>query len=161
MRTLTLLLLLGLTSTVWAQTPPLRADIAGQFKKEPNAPAARLIASIFAADESANADAFVKLLTDDVHMYYGSQPAWVGKADVHKQVSDFFTYAIKNMKHHLLDVVKHSDKLVCYRAEVTFTRKDDGVVTLPYMVYLGMKGPLVQSYNIFIDTTPLFAPAKP
>jgi hypothetical protein len=104
-----------------------------------------------------NAQKFVSYLTDDAQFKFGNNPASVGKASVREAVDGFFT-TIKGLSHNIAGVWVHPDAVIC-QGEVTYTRTDDGKVTVPFADILGMEGDKVKDYLIYIDVAPLYAPA--
>ena len=43
------------------------------------------------------------------------------------------------------------------QGEATYTRKDDKMVTVPFLNLFKMKGALVSQYIIYVDISPLYA----
>jgi hypothetical protein len=70
-------------------------------------------------------------------------------------VVGFFS-SIKGLKHRLLKVW-HLEGAAIIQGEVTYTRKDGRLVTVPFMNLFRLEGPLINEYLIYNDVSPLFA----
>ena len=113
------------------------------------------ITGLFQAIDSMDADKFVTFLTEDAQFKFGNNPKVVGKEAVKKAVKDFFS-SINGLSHKVINTWSHPDTVIC-QGEVTYTRKDDSKVTIPFVNIFGMKENLVKDYWIYIDVAPLFA----
>lgn len=60
------------------------------FKRDHHSTHKALIESVFAADAALDTDAFMKLLSDDVRLRIGSQPALLGHAAVRQAITGLF-----------------------------------------------------------------------
>lgn len=109
----------------------------------------------FKTIDRMDAEGFVGFLTDDAVFRYGSGEAVRGKDDVRSAVAGFFG-SIKGLSHRLLETWNLGETVMC-RGEVTYTRKDDKQMTLPFMDLFKMKGELVQEWLVYMDPGPLFA----
>ena len=113
------------------------------------------INELFHAIDSMDADRFVTFLTEDAQFKFGNNPKVVGKEAVKKTVKDFFS-SINGLSYKVINTWSHPDTDIC-QGEVTYTRKDDSKVTIPFVNIFGMKENLVKDYWIYIDVAPLFA----
>lgn len=77
------------------------------------------------------------------------------KQNVRDAVAAFFS-SIKGISHKLLGTWQVDD-VVFVQGEVTYTRKDDKIVQVPFFNLFKMDGPLVSQYVIYVDTSPLYA----
>jgi len=84
-------------------------------------------------------------------------PDAVGHADIGAAVTAFFG-SIAALHHELLQVWT-SDAHVIVQGVVHYTRLDDGKVSLPFVTVFAMGGERIDDYLIYIDPTPLYAPA--
>lgn len=126
-------------------------------KRDPQSTHGSLIERVFAADAALDADAFVKLLSDDVRLRIGSQPALQGKAAVRQAIGGVFGMMRAGLEHKLHERWESAETIV-YEAEVTYHLKDGRDVDLPYTNVLRLTGNgLVQDYSIYIDLAPLSA----
>ena len=115
-----------------------------------------LIAKIFAADESLNAEAFVNLLSPAAIFQLGGSPAINGLKDIQGFVQGLFS-SLKSIRHRLVQFWLGDGKLV-FQGEVTFTFPNEQSLMLPYVDVLtqGESG-LIDDYRIYIDLTPMNA----
>lgn len=110
---------------------------------------------IFRAIDDRNADAFVSFLTDGGTFQFGNGPAVRGKAAVHQLVAGFFA-SIAGCAHRLVHLWNDGEH-VATQGEVTYTRLDGRLVTVPFVNVFRMRGDAIDEYLIHIDNTPLFA----
>ena len=115
-----------------------------------------LLRRIVASDERLDAAAFGEVLTDDATFRFGSGPATVEKSNIVPLVTGFFGQ-IKGLRHDLF-VAWESPVVLAYEANVTYLRRDDRTVVIPYANVLRLRGDLIHDYRIYIDIAPLFAP---
>ncbi len=114
------------------------------------------VKQVFGDIDLMEPDRFVRHLDPDVVFRFGNNPAAIGRAAVREAVTGFFT-TIAGMRHDVLAL--HEDgEVVTVRADVTYTRTDGGIVTVPNadILTFGRDG-LVQDWQIFIDLAPVFA----
>lgn len=91
---------------------------------------------------------------------FGNQPEVTGTDGVANYVKAFFG-SIESLQHELvaLHESKHSDTIT-WQGRCTYVRLDKHVVTIDFCNILTMEGPLIKTYVVYIDTTPLFAPIE-
>jgi hypothetical protein len=111
---------------------------------------------LFRTIDDMNADAFVSFFTPEGAFKFGNSPAVRGKAAVHGLVDGFWK-SIAGSQHKLLHLWNDGDD-VAVHGEVTYTRKDNKLVTVSFVNVFKMKGDKIDSYLIHIDNGPLFAP---
>lgn len=102
-----------------------------------------------------DSDNFAQFLTDDATFQFGNAQPVKGKRNVRDAVAAFFS-SINGIGHKLLGTWQIDD-FVFVQGEVSYTRKDDKVVTVPFLNLFKMNGPLVSQYMIYIDVSPLYA----
>ena len=116
----------------------------------------RLIASIDAMDENKFSD----FIAEDGEFRYGSQPAVAGRDAVREYVKTFFS-GFKGISHNVHESrVLDDGQMVFMIGEVSYTRLDDSIVTIPFLNKLKMDGDLIKEYHVYADPTPVFAPAE-
>ena len=113
------------------------------------------INELFRAIDSMDADRFITFLTEDAQFKFGNNPKVIGKDAVKEAVKEFFS-SIKGLSHEVINTWSHPDTIIC-QGEVTYTRKNDSKVTIPFVNIFGIKENLVKDYLIYIDIAPLFA----
>lgn len=115
------------------------------------------IPALFASIDARDAGRFVEFLADDARFRFGNLPAVAGRAAIRATVAEFFA-GIAACRHQLHAVWSPPGHAIV-QGEVAYTRLDGGVVTVPFVNVLGLDGGLVRDYLIYVDATPLFAPA--
>ena len=114
-----------------------------------------LVERIFKVIDNKDATGFAAFFSDDAVFKFGNAPAISGKANIHNAVADFFS-KLKGLKHRIQDVWLEDDVIIC-EGEVTYMRKDDDKLTLPFADILRMRDGLIVDYRIYMDVSPLFA----
>jgi ketosteroid isomerase-like protein len=107
------------------------------------------------AIDAMNADAFCARLTPDALFRFGNHPPVVGQAAIHGAVTAFWA-SIGGSRHHLVRFWQDGDD-VAVQGEVTYTRKDGGRLTLPFVNVFRLRDGRICEYRIHIDNTPLYA----
>jgi len=100
-------------------------------------------------------DAFASFLTEDAIFRFGNAEPVKGMRNVRENVAGFFS-SIKSLKHEVLGVWE-KDNVITLQGEVTYIRKDDRVVMVPFVNLLKMKGTLIHEYLVYVDASQLFA----
>lgn len=116
------------------------------------------IAEISATIDNKDDVKFASYFQPDGVFRYGNQPEVTGTDGVASYVKAFFG-SIESLQHELvaLHESKHSDTIT-WQGRCTYVRLDKHVVTIDFCNILTMEGPLIKTYMVYIDTTPLFAP---
>lgn len=115
------------------------------------------IAALFDSIDARDAGRFVAFLDDDARFRFGNMPPAVGRAAIHAAVEGFFA-GIAGCQHELHQVWSPPGHAIV-QGEVTYTRLDGAIVTVPFVNVLGLSGDRIRDYLIYVDATPLFAPA--
>ncbi len=116
----------------------------------------RLFASIDAKDTSR----FLAFLSDDACFRFANLPAAVGRDAIREAVDGFFA-GIASCRHVVSSVWVPEESVIC-EGQVTYTRLDGAVLSVPFVNVFGMAGPLVRRYSIYVDASALFsAPSSP
>jgi ketosteroid isomerase-like protein len=113
------------------------------------------IAKLHDAIDAMNADAFCAWLTPDALFRFGNHPPVVGQAAIHAAVTGFWG-TIEASRHHLVRLWSDGDD-VAVQGEVTYTRKDGGRLTLPFVNVFRLRDGRICEYRIHIDNAPLYA----
>jgi ketosteroid isomerase-like protein len=109
---------------------------------------------VFAVIDAGDAAGFVELLTADAQFRFGNAPAVVGREAIHAAVGAFFA-AIAGSRHRLLDTWNGSSSAVC-EGEVTYTRHDGSMLSVPFVNVFDLRGDKIAAYRIYIDNSRLF-----
>lgn len=115
------------------------------------------IPQLFASIDAQDVPRFLSFLTAGARFKFGNLPAAVGHADIGAAVTGFFG-SIAALRHELLQCWV-ADAHVIVQGVVHYTRLDGGKVSLPFVTVFGMSSDRIDDYLIYIDPTPLYAPA--
>ncbi|HUO42069.1 MAG TPA: nuclear transport factor 2 family protein [Methylomirabilota bacterium] len=100
-------------------------------------------------------DAFASFLTEDAVFRFANAEPVKGRANVRENVAGFFS-SIKSLNHEALGAWE-KDNVITLQGEVTYVRKDDRAVKVPFVNLFKMKGTLIREYLIYVDASQLFA----
>jgi ketosteroid isomerase-like protein len=109
---------------------------------------------VFAVIDAGDAAGFVELLTPDAQFRFGNAPVIVGHDAIYAAVAAFFA-AIATSRHRLLDTWNGASTAVC-EGEVTYTRHDGSVLSVPFVNVFDLRGDKIAAYRIYIDNSSLF-----
>jgi ketosteroid isomerase-like protein len=112
---------------------------------------------LFAVIDARDVDGFVAALSLDAEFRFGNAPAVRGREAIRAAVAGFFA-AIAGCRHRCRHTWNGPGSAVC-EGEVTYTRCDGKTVTVPFANVFELRGDRIAAYRIYIDNTPLFAPA--
>jgi len=110
---------------------------------------------LFKTVDAKDTEGFCGYLTEDARFKFSNAEEVSGRSNIKEAVGGFFS-SISALRHNITDIVEQGDKLVC-RGEVTYTRKDSGQVTFPFMNFFRLKGGQVAEYQIYVDASRLYA----
>jgi ketosteroid isomerase-like protein len=110
---------------------------------------------LFKTVDAMDADRFCGYLTEGARFKFSNAEEVVGRSNIKEAVAGFYS-SINTLSHTITDIVEQGDMLVC-RGEVTYTRKDSGQVTFPFMNFFRLEGNLVSDYQIYVDASRLYA----
>ena len=105
--------------------------------------------------DSMEPERFTAHLADDVTMRFGNAEPIQGRNAVHDTWAGFCE-GIDGVSHSLVEQWQ-SESGTVVEAEVTYTRKDGGTVTVPVVTIYRERHGEIADYRIFIDLAPLFA----
>ncbi|NEA98585.1 nuclear transport factor 2 family protein [Streptomyces sp. SID13726] len=115
----------------------------------------RDIASLVAAADRHDADAFVAHLTPDVRSVFANTEPTIGRENVKKATTAFWD-TIDGVSHHILAMHEIGDA-VTVQFDIEYRRKDGRTVTLPVCNVLTFEGDLVSVSQVYADLAPLHA----
>jgi ketosteroid isomerase-like protein len=110
---------------------------------------------LFADIDRMDATAFASYFADHGVLRFANADEVRGRGAIEAVIAGFFG-TIKGLSHRILGHWDVGDTTII-QAEVTYTRTDDGQVTLPAAVIFRRDGDLIVDYRIYIDQTPLYA----
>ena len=113
--------------------------------------------ALFASIDAKDTDRFLSYLSDDATFRFANQPAAIGHRAIGEAVDGFFA-AIGASRHEVSTVWTPGDAVICQR-QVTYTRHDGSVLSVPFINVFDMAGALIRHYSIYIDASALFSPA--
>jgi ketosteroid isomerase-like protein len=120
-------------------------------------PEAHWTDELYKAIDAKDTKRFLSYLTEDAQFRFANHPPAVGQAAIGAAVDGFFA-SIRGSRHAILHNWEPPGHLVS-QGMVTYTRHDGSNLTLPFVNVFNMRGHLIQDYLIYIDATPLYAPA--
>jgi ketosteroid isomerase-like protein len=110
--------------------------------------------SIFAVIDAGDAAGFVALLTPDAQFRFANAPVIVGREAIRAAVAGFFA-AIGSSRHRLGRTWNGAASAVC-EGEVTYTRRDGSVLSVPFANVFELRGDKIAAYRIYVDNSSLF-----
>jgi len=113
------------------------------------------INNLFSRVDKMDAAKFSAFLTPNASFRFANAPAVIGRENIRDAVSSFFTQ-IKGLRHRILEVWECDNVVIC-EGEVTYTRHNGSVLTLPFVDILRMEAELIADYRIYMDISVLFA----
>ena len=119
---------------------------------------ARDLEEIFETVDRMDAKGFASYFTEDGLFTFGNAPTAKGRDEIRSAVEGFFA-SIKALEHRLLDTWSVPGVDVV-EVEVTYTRHDDSKVDLTAACIFRGHNDLIADYRIYMDISPLYAPAE-
>ncbi len=117
------------------------------------------VQEVFSAVDAKDADAFASHLTPDAIFRYANAPIVTGPDAIRGAVAQFFD-AVQALRHELLAVWTQDDMVFC-KGEVSYVRHDGSQAgPFPFFNLFKMRGEKIAEYLIYVDISPLFAPAR-
>ncbi len=111
--------------------------------------------ALFQTIDNQDSEAFAQWLAEDASFRFGNQPAVVGRDAIRDYVQGFFA-SLQALSHQLEQQWTTADGVVCH-GQVTYTRHDGSLLTVPFCNVLNMTDGKVHEYLIFADTSALYA----
>lgn len=112
-----------------------------------------LEALMLAVDRKDSA-AFVTFLTEDASFIFANNPAVTGREAIRVAVQVFFD-SIKCLSHQVANRWTPEGVVIC-TGTVTYTRRDDSTLTVPFANVLKLSQAAISQYQIFVDISDLF-----
>jgi ketosteroid isomerase-like protein len=109
---------------------------------------------LFASIDTMDTEGFLGFIRDDATFRFGSSPAVAGREEIRAAVEDFFA-SFAALRHDLRQVIVEGDAVAC-EGEVTYTRHDGSMITLPFANVFTVDGEQISRYRVYIDIGPLF-----
>lgn len=106
-------------------------------------------------EESNSADEFASIFTEDAVYQFGNADPIIGRSGI-RDSSVVFRQKVKAVAHNIKSIWETGDTAIC-EMDVTYTRHDGKVFTLPCTDVIRMEGDLIRQLNIYMDITPVFA----
>lgn len=115
------------------------------------------LATLFAAIDRKDADAFAGFIAPAGRFRFGNAPVVEGRAAIRDLVAGFFG-ALAALSHRLEASWPVPGGLVCHGV-VTYTRHDGSALSVPFCNVFGIGDDGIRDYLIFIDNSALFPAA--
>jgi catechol 2,3-dioxygenase-like lactoylglutathione lyase family enzyme/ketosteroid isomerase-like protein len=144
------------TSYVWPSGvggPPGPIEAQGVQTKPGRLTA--LVQEMFDVGAAMDVEKYVSFYTEDALYQFGNSPPVFGPRGI-KQSSAALMDTVSRVEHRIKRVWEANDSVVC-DMDVTYTRRDGKVVTLPCCDILGFRGDKICEARIFMDIAPVFA----
>ncbi|MGA9855618.1 MAG: nuclear transport factor 2 family protein [Gammaproteobacteria bacterium] len=113
------------------------------------------LAALFKSIDTKNTQAFADFLAGDVLFRFGNAPAVKGRKAVAETVRGFFQ-SIRGLHHELTQIWIQEDAIICH-GQVTYTRIDGSILSVPFANIFTLSGDVVSRYLIFVDLSELYA----
>ena len=120
------------------------------------------VADLYAgAVDHKDAAGFAAAFTEDAWMRFGNAAPVIGRDAIEAAIAQFFS-AIAALQHETVGAW-YDDGALIVEANVTYTRHDGGIVTVPAVTIFRLTdaaGPpfLAHRCQMYVDLAPLFAP---
>ena len=115
--------------------------------------------ALFASIDAKDTDRFLSHLCDDATFRFANQPAAIGHPAIGEVVGGFFA-AIGASRHEVSNVWTLGKTVIC-RGQVTYTRLDGSLLSVPFVNVFDMAATLIREYSIYVDASALFSPMRP
>ena len=114
------------------------------------------IRRIFAALDSLQPGEFVAFFTEDGQMRTGNEAPLVGRKTIQDVLAQGMKATFKGLHHEIIGLWEVGD-IAIVESNVSYTRIDDTIVTLPATTILYMTDGFVRDYRVYMDIAPAFA----
>lgn len=112
------------------------------------------INQLFEAIDGKDAEKFVSFIAPSGQFRFGNMPSVEGKENIKLAVNAFFE-SIDSISHKLMDIWDVPEGKICH-GEVSYTRKNGTVLTVPFANILKGSERNITEYLIFADTSKLY-----
>ncbi len=106
--------------------------------------------------ETRSVDEFASYFTDDAFYQVGNSEPLLGRDRI-RESAIRFRQAIKSIVHDIKQIWELGNT-VFVEIEITYTRNDDKVVTIPCLDVVELEGDKFKSIRIYMDISPVFSP---
>ena len=113
-----------------------------------------LVRRMFLAGESMHVERFAAFYTEDALYQFGNFPVARGPQGI-IDTSQGFLAKVAAVDHHIKNMWKVGEDVVVCEMDVTYTRRDGKVITLPCCDTVRIKGDKVQELRIYMDINPV------
>lgn len=121
-------------------------------------PQSIVLSELFRSIDRKDINAFGRVLADDCVFRFGNAEPITGRAGV-LQAVDAFLQSIKALHHKLEQTWAVDDTRICHGI-VTYTRFDNGILTVPFANIFMLNNGLITRYLIFADISALDLPSS-
>jgi ketosteroid isomerase-like protein len=118
--------------------------------------AARVVGEILAAVDSADVDALLRRVTDDIRFQFGNAEVTTG-ISAFEAASRAFLQSIAAIRHELLDLWEVEGGTVIAVMTVHYERLDGQKLSLPCCNLFNTRDGRVHDYRVYMDINPVFA----
>lgn len=118
-----------------------------------------VVRSILAATDAQDFATLAELLTEDVHMTFGSAETTAGQAALFGGGTELETLmqAVTGMRHEIHRLWTVDENIVVTEMTVHYERRDGNVVSLPCANTFRLRDGRVHDYRIYMDIAPVLA----
>jgi ketosteroid isomerase-like protein len=106
-------------------------------------------------EEGKSVDEFVSFFTEDAIFCFGNAPPIIGRQGI-RESSMLFRTKVKSFTHDIKSIYEQEDTVIC-EMDVTYTRHDGKVFTIPCMDIFRIEDNQCSELRIFMDVSPVFA----
>jgi len=130
-------------------------ETGGKATEGSQQPVPEWITNMYAAIDAFDVERFLTYLAPDCEFRFGNAPSVFGLDAIGAGVSGLFG-ALNSIRHQEIEAWEDANKAVA-SGIVTYTRRDDSTLTVPWAVIFHLEGGLVSRYLIYINDSQLFA----
>jgi ketosteroid isomerase-like protein len=117
----------------------------------------QMVVDLFRAIDSKDVDGLLAHMAPEVTQRFGNQAPLRGHEEI-RAANEAFFGAIDSLSHEITGLWEW-DGTIVVRIDATYVRADRLAVTVPAVSILTESNGLIVDYEVFVDMTPVFAPA--
>jgi ketosteroid isomerase-like protein len=110
----------------------------------------------FALFDAGELDESARFFAEDARLRFANSDTIVGRGAIEKVFRDLFE-SIGGIEHNVTNVWEEEGGVVTLEVDVTYTRKDGGVVLCRGASVSEVADGLIQDQRIYVDISPVFA----
>lgn len=110
----------------------------------------------YALVDAERMDESAVFFAEDARLRFANNEAIVGREGIDATLRALVD-SLDGIRHDIKNVWEEEEGVVIYEVDVTYTRKDGGVVTCPGVVVCVVEDELFREQRIYVDITPVFA----